>query len=420
MQYQTRITMLALALFLVGGCGGSDGTPSHRDGGLFDAADHVSAADALATEAGLPLPDALLARDSGGSGFDQAQDRSASDAGVDAGITVDSREDTASDLTVEAAPADAAPVLDAGCALLDNLPKGLPSITFTEYHTLAQMLSYLQAVAAAAPQLGQYQVLGKSKQGRDLGTLVINATCLPNPPAVFYNGAHHGDENASAEAVLALPDYLLRRGPGDASVRALLQSHAFYFLPVVNPDGFTSDTRANADGDDINRDYPFPGRNETNSFKTGEALLIKGLQESVGFAGAVAFHSGAEEVLWPWCYTGAGTDDESFFLGAGKRTAAAMGFTIYQQSYDDYPTQGEYIDYAYAKSRTLAATFEVSNNKRPSPSALAGAVERACQGAVAWAQAVSDRALGRLHSLPAGPRPRFPFTAPFDGRNRLE
>lgn len=401
MLLKTRMPRLAVALVLWG-CGFGAETSFHsRPSG--HARRH--AVDARATDA----------RTLDDGGLDALADA----ASVEAGLISDTSEDTAADQASEVGLADVRSLPDAGCALLDSIAN-LPSITFTGYHSLAQMLAYLQAVAAAAPQLAQYKVLGTSKQGRDLGTLTINATCLANPPAMFFNGAHHGDENASAEAVLGLPDYLLRKSASDASVRSLLQSYALTILPVVNPDGLVAGTRENADGADINRDYPYPGGRETDAFKTREALVVKSLQESLGFAGAVAFHSGAEEVLWPWCYTGNGTDDESFFLAAGKKTAAAMGFSIYQQSYDDYPTQGEYIDYAYAKSRTLASTFEVAAVKQPSAGTLAGVVERAHKGALAWAQAVSDRALGRLHALPAGPRPRFPFTAPFDGHDRLE
>jgi predicted Rdx family selenoprotein len=99
-----------------------------------------------------------------------------------------------------------------------------------------------------------------------------------------------------------------------------------------------------------------------------------------------------------------------------------MNFAIYQQSYDDYPTAGEYIDYAYWRSHTLAATFEVSIAKAPSAASLAGVVDTACKGTVAWIQAVSDHDGGRPHALPAtaAARRRFPLTAPFDGTNRLE
>ena len=81
-----------------------------------------------------------------------------------------------------------------------------------------------------------------------------------------------------------------------------------------------------------------------------------------------------------------------------------MNFTVYQQSYDDYPTQGEYIDFAYWKSNTLAATFEVSTDKAPSAALLAGVVEGACKGTFAWFQAVSDHDKGSLHALLRRPR----------------
>ena len=298
----------------------------------------------------------------------------------------------------------------------------LPAISFVAYHDQPQIETYLQAVASALPAIATYKVLGQSAQGRNLPYLIIDATCQANPPAVFTIGTHHGDEPSSTESVLAIPDYLLRASTTDASVRSLLGTYAFYVLPLVNPDGFALNTRENAAGLDINRDYSYPLRSDADSFKTVEAQLMKSLQESVGFHAAIAYHSGAQEVIWPWCYTGDATADGSFFTAAGQKTAQAMSFTVYQQSYDDYPTQGEYIDYAYMRSHTLAATFEVSIPKAPSPALLAGVVDAAWKGTLSWVQAVSDHDQGGLHALPAtaAARRRFPLTAPFDGTNRLE
>ena len=311
---------------------------------------------------------------------------------------------------------------DGGCLLASRIPvDSLPPISFLTYHDQPQIEDYLRSVGSALPTIATYKVLGQSAQGRNLLYLIINATCQANPPAVFTNGTHHGDEPASTESVLAVPDYLLRNSATDASVRSLLQTYAFYVLPLVNPDGFALNTRENAAGLDINRDYSYPDRSDANSFKTVEAGLVKALQESVGFHAAIAYHSGAQEVLWPWCYTGDATVDGSFFTAAGQKTAQAMSFAIYQQSYDDYPTQGEYIDYAYWRGHTLAATFEVSIVKAPSAALLAGVADSACKGMIAWVQTVSDHDRGNLHAVPtAAARKRFPLTAPFDGTNRLE
>jgi predicted deacylase len=310
---------------------------------------------------------------------------------------------------------------DGGCTLVENIPVDkLPPITFAAYHTQQQIGDYLRSVAAAVPEIAQYKLLGQSTQGRDVAYLIINATCQKNPPAILANGTHHGDELSSTEAALALPSCLLRDSVTNTSVRNLLNTFAFYVLPLVNPDGHATSSRSNANGVDINRDYSYPGRSDADSFKTVEAQLIKSLQESVGFRAAIAYHSGTQEVLWPWCYTGDATADDALFVVAGQKAAAAMNFAIYQQSYDDYPTTGEYIDYAYGKSRTLAATFEVSTARAPAATELNAVVERACKGTVAWAQAAND-GLGRsLHALPAAERKRFPLAAPFNGIDRLE
>jgi len=188
----------------------------------------------------------------------------------------------------------------------------------------------------------------------------------------------------------------------------------------VNPDGLAASTRTNAAGCDLNRDYSYPGRSDADSFKCPETQLIKSLQDALVFHSALAFHSGAQEVVWPWCYTADATADDSFFTSAGKLAAQAMSFTVYQQSYDDYPTQGEYIDYAYWKNETLAATFEVSNDKTPSTSALATVVANAWKGTRAWLQATAGHDAGTLAAEHRGVRLRFPRATPVDGKNRLE
>ena len=426
---------LPVLAVLLAGCGQGAGRAPRQDSavdlGRLARADGQSGIDAGARPDS--VPDRSSTIDMDGSS-DQPADRSigpdlaadtkaaadlAADASADGGVT--DAASAAMDAMVDGPAADASD--DGVCALADNISVAkLPAIGFSTYHNQQQIEDYLQAVASAFPTIATYKVNGQSAQGRDIPYLIINATCQASPPAIFTNGTHHGDEPASTEAALGIPDYLLRRSTTDASVRSLLGTYAFYVLPLVNPDGFALDTRENAAGLDINRDYSYPGRSDADSFKTVEAQLVKSLQESVGFRAAVAYHSGAQEVLWPWCYTADATVDGGFFAAAGQQTAQAMSFAIYQQSYDDYPTQGEYIDFAYWKSHTLAATFEVSAVKAPSVALLAGVVDGASKGTGVWVQAVDDHANGRLHGLSttAETRRRFPLTAPFDGTNRLE
>jgi hypothetical protein len=429
-----RYCVLAVAAFLVGcGQGGNSGQAPRRDGAVdLGHAAHPDGQSGPEAGAQDGASDRGSTTDSTSShdrepdirtSPDLAADlRTSSDlaADVSADLAVVDTANAATDSVVEFPGADASS--DGGCVLANNISvASLPPISFAVYHTQPQIENYLQAVASAFPAIATYKVLGQSRQGRDLPYLILNATCQASPTAIFANGTHHGDEPSSTESVLAIPGYLLRNSTTDTSVRSLLATYAFYVLPLVNPDGFALQTRENAAGLDINRDYDYPGRTDP-AFQTVEAQLMKSLQASIGFHAAIAYHSGAQEVLWPWCYTGDATADAGFFTAAGWRTAQAMSFTIYQQSYDDYPTQGEYIDYAYWRSHTLAATFEVSIAKTPSAALLAGVVDSACKGTLAWFQAVNDHDRGSLHAVPAAAaaRRRFPLTAPFDGTNRLE
>jgi hypothetical protein len=310
----------------------------------------------------------------------------------------------------------------AGCALLDDIHTDqLPPISFDRYHSQVEMESYFASVAASFPTIASYRVLGQSVEGRDLFYLVINATCQEKPPAFLGIGAHHGDEKSTSESVLATADYLLRQAGSSTEIKTLLGRYSVYLLPIMNPDGFAANTRGNANGVDVNRDYSFPARDDANSFTQPETLLVKSLQDSVQFHSAITYHSGTLEVIWPWCYTGDAPADETRFVFASKNAADAMSFSVYQQSYDDYPTQGEYIDYAYWKHRTLAATFEISTAKTPPVASLASTVSNTCSGTLAWLQAVSSNDTGPTEPpVMLSTRRRFPLQAPVGESGKLE
>jgi len=119
----------------------------------------------------------------------------------------------------------------------------------------------------------------------------------------------------------------------------------------------------------------------------------------VKFRAAAAYHSGMEAVLWPWAHTSARTNDQDTFYTLSKATAQAMGMTQYLQSYYDYPTRGEFIDYVYMAHGTLALTFEVSAQGNPPASQLAGVVRRSVNGAMTFMRGVQLLDTGRLELI---------------------
>jgi murein peptide amidase A len=134
------------------------------------------------------------------------------------------------------------PALDAllAAALLMATPFGGPSATRT---VSAEAESPPPAATSAAATT---QVLGRSVDGR-----AIRARLVGDPGAatkVLVVGCIHGDETAG-EAVTRR----LRRATPPAGV-------ALWLVDEFNPDGCAADTRQNAHGVDLNRNFPYRWR----------------------------------------------------------------------------------------------------------------------------------------------------------------
>jgi predicted deacylase len=266
-------------------------------------------------------------------------------------------------------------------------------LTFDRYHTQDEINQYMIQEATSHPDLVQRKQLGTSAQGREI-SYVILAKGTPSQ-SIYINGTHHGDEWSATESVIGLIDYLIAQ-KDTPEVSQILSNYAIYIQPLVNPDGHQAHTREDSFGNDPNRDYSYPQRTDANSFKTKEIQLVKSLVDQVHFRAAAAYHSGIEEVLWSWCYTSKSTPDNSLLINLGKTVAEAMGFDRYLQSYNDYATTGEFIDYAYMKDQTMALTFEVSTDKTPDVSELQSDVDRSIKGAMAMMQTVHLADLGQI------------------------
>jgi predicted deacylase len=314
-------------------------------------------------------------------------------------LGADDRADGATTSTSDAAPPgtpDAAPGPDA-------TPLPLPAIGFADYHSQDQIAAYLRAAAEARPHTTSFEVLGESAEGREVAIVVIDATSAPGAPSVYLNGTHHGNEQIATEVPLGVIDALLRGE--DPRVAAVLDQLIVVVQPLVNPDGHAAYTREDSLGRDPNRDYAYPERNAAQSFDLVEIRLVRDLQQRFAFHGALAYHSGIEEVIWPWCHTGNPTADADLLATLAETTATAMGMDRWMQSYDDYPASGEYIDYAYMEHRTLALTVELSDDPTPPASQLDLYVERGVEGSLAFLHAL---VLEHAHLLPLAPAaPQF-------------
>ncbi len=225
----------------------------------------------------------------------------------------------------------------------------------THYYSIEEINNYLSDVAEQDQDIESHS-LGDSK-----GNVPINYLVFGNSAkTVFINGTHHGDEYASTNAVLSLIQYIAENKDKAPVLQEFLNEYSIVVQPVVNPDGYKRAQRANLDGFDVNRDYIVSGDSITP-----ESQLVMNLLAKYEPLIAMAFHSGMRGILWPYGYTGKAPEDYDVLEEIGNAIANAINYEISSQSFYDYKTVGEFIDYAYTVHGTLAFTVEVSNEKIP-------------------------------------------------------
>lgn len=111
----------------------------------------------------------------------------------------------------------------------------------------------LSSLAALPPSDYQLEILGKSRQGREIPLFSIG-----NPKAqhqVLWVCGQHGDELDAVQACVYLMQDLLKRLPTDPLWQARLQQARWHLVPVLNPDGLIARTRKNAAGVNLNSNW---------------------------------------------------------------------------------------------------------------------------------------------------------------------
>lgn len=96
---------------------------------------------------------------------------------------------------------------------------------------------------------------GCSVQGRSVLGWWLGQQPNNNHPVSYLIGAFHGDEPEAAELVLRF----LKKHHNNQTLRPTL------VIPILNPDGLAANTRVNANGVDLNRNWPTQNWDEPRS-----------------------------------------------------------------------------------------------------------------------------------------------------------
>jgi hypothetical protein len=113
-------------------------------------------------------------------------------------------------------------------------------LAFNRFYDYEQMTQALQQLVQAYPDLLTLQSLGQSEEGRQIWLVTLNDPATGTDtvkPAMWIDGNVHGNEIQAAEVVLYSIWYLTKSYGQVEPLTELMQRCAFYFVPMVNPDG---------------------------------------------------------------------------------------------------------------------------------------------------------------------------------------
>ncbi len=181
------------------------------------------------------------------------------------------------------------------------------ALQWDSYPTYTQYDSIMQSFTTLYPTLCQLDTIGTSVNGKLVLALKIsdNAAINEDEPKVFYSSTMHGDETGGFVLMLHLADYLLKNYTVSKRVKNLVDNLEIWINPLANPDGtygtgndITNPTRFNANGYDLNRNFPDPFT--PNTIRQKETLDMIKFMRKHRFELSANFHAGEEVVNYPW------------------------------------------------------------------------------------------------------------------------
>lgn len=259
--------------------------------------------------------------------------------------------------------------------------------TMGGFPTYAEAIVFMDSLHTLYPTLTTARdSIGNTYQGRALWMMKIsdNPDVDEDEPEVFINGLIHAREPMGLQSTLNYMAYLLENYGVDETVTDLVDNREFYFVPIVNPDGYEYNRQTSPGGGgmyrknrhgqgiDLNRNWgymwgyddigssPNPS-DETyrgaSAFSEPETQAMRQFINSRHFSIAMNFHSAAGLLLYPWGYIDDFTDDEQLFEAIATEATRQNGYTIGTPWQTLYNTNGDSNDWQYGEQTEKPKIF---------------------------------------------------------------
>lgn len=237
------------------------------------------------------------------------------------------------------------------------------------------------------PDICQLEEIGSLPSGRRILALKITdqPDCEEAEPKFLYTATMHGDELAGYPLMLLLIEELLLGYERDPYIRQMVDQTEIWINPLANPDGAYAGgnhqvdgaTRRNAQGVDLNRNFPDPddGEHPDGHDHQLETLHFMDLHGRVSFDMSCNLHSGAEVFNYPWDTYNQKHPDDEWWRHIGRQFASLMQEGDYKpryfrqlengitNGYKWYPITGGRQDYVTYYHHGREITLEVEGRK---------------------------------------------------------
>lgn len=284
---------------------------------------------------------------------------------------------------------------------------GFAAVNFT-YHHYPEMMSFMQQINTKYPSITHLYSIGKSVQGRELMVIAIGEqpkVHTPGIPEFKYVGNMHGNEVIGREVLIHLIDHLVESYQNnDAEIRNLLKTTRIHILPSMNPDGFEASYegnctgligRANANGVDLNRNFPDRFITINTPMQPETKAVITWIQQE-HFVMSANLHGGTVVANYPYdslepsvrprnTYSKAPDDDELIYISKvysenhsymyiGRPNCSANDNDYFKDGITNgaawYSVFGGMQDYNYVDAECFEITLEISCCKYPTADRL--------------------------------------------------
>ncbi|CAD6184653.1 unnamed protein product [Caenorhabditis auriculariae] len=117
--------------------------------------------------------------------------------------------------------------------------EGKVQFNLAQYHSFADVINYLNALAVTYPDRVSVQPIGTTHEGRQIPLIKItNKRSVGQKRGIWVDGGIHAREWVSPSTVLYFIHQLVTQYDRDAQIRGFVDSLEWYIVPLLNPDGY--------------------------------------------------------------------------------------------------------------------------------------------------------------------------------------